>query len=83
MLTNPSDRKEISQDLNDDEMAIIDFCRILHLGKEEALKRLSIPSSSLIHLHGQELAANLSSATDELVQSEADPIALSGHDDPT
>ena len=55
----------------------------LHLGKEEALKRLSIPSSSLIHIHGPELAANLSAAAKELAQSQADPVALSGHDDPT
>lgn len=70
-------------DLNEDEVAIISFCRMLHLDKEEALKRLSIPSSSVIHLHGPELAANLQMAADVLAQSEADPIALSGHDDLT
>ena len=82
MSTNPTDREEISQELNDDEMAIIDFCRALHLDKEEALKRLSIPSSSLIHIHGPELAANLFAAADKLAQSQADPVALSGHDNP-
>ncbi|SIO60920.1 hypothetical protein SAMN05444166_6574 [Singulisphaera sp. GP187] len=82
MSTNPSPPQEIAQELNDDERQIIEFCRVLQLNKDEALKRLAIPSSSPIHLHGQEIAANLSTVADELAQTLADPVALSGHDDP-
>lgn len=83
MSTSQNDPHEISPSPNDDELEIIEFCRVLRLGKEEALKRLSIPSSSAIHRHGQELAFNLTAAADELAQSEADPFALSGHEGPT
>lgn len=83
MSTNRFELQEVSQELNDDEWAIIDFCRALHIDKEEALKRLSTPSCSLHLLYGQELAANLSSVDSELSQSQPDPVALSGHENPT
>jgi len=83
MSRNQRNRERISQELNDDERAIIEFCRAEGLSKEEALQRLSTPSATTILIQGQELAANLQAVAAELSKSQSDPASLSGHDDPT
>jgi hypothetical protein len=83
MSGNQPDRERIAHELNENELAIVAFCRAQGLSKDEALKRLSRPSSSPILVQGQELAANLQVVAAELSKSQADPVSLSGHDDPT
>jgi hypothetical protein len=83
MSGNQPDRERISQELTDDEIAIIEFCRTHGLSKEDALDRLSTPPSYPVVVRGQELSANLRAVAAELSKSQADPVSLSGHDDPT
>jgi len=82
MSSNRPDRQGISPQLDDDELAIIQYCRALKLGKEEALRRLGRPTPAPLLPPGQELTANLTEVSVEFSKSQADPITLSGHDDP-
>ena len=83
MSGNQPDRERIPQQLTNDEIEIIEFCRTHGLSKEEALDRLSMPPSYPVLVRGQELSANLQSVAAELSKSQADPVSLSGHDDPS